>query len=198
MILMPSGKGKCFHRQCGGISGKCVMALEIFNGSSSIRTTSAASIAASEPSGAHGDTDICPGKDRSVINAIAHKGQFALFQAFLARSSLYLELPCLPGASSLWTFVHAQFCCYLVCHFLGVPGEHNGFCDAGGLLSAGDSFFGVRLDHIRNKDMSRIFSVNGHVDDRAHADDSQYGKYPVASSSLAFPAATGDFVDHWQ
>ena len=57
-----------------------LIALEIFRGSSSIRTTSAASIAASDPMAPMADTDIRPAQNRRVIDPVAHKGQFRVFR----------------------------------------------------------------------------------------------------------------------
>ena len=82
------------------------MALAIFSGSSSMSTTSAASMAASRAHRAHGDADIRAGEHRRVVDAVADEGQ--LIPSALAGEQL-LDLRHLVGGQQLAVhLVHAQ------------------------------------------------------------------------------------------
>ena len=73
-----------------------------------------------------------------------------------------------PGRSFAADLVDAQLACDLLGYAARVAREHDGLGDAG-LLEAGNGLGGVRLDNIRDDDVTGVGAVDRHMDDRADA-----------------------------
>ena len=64
-------------------------------------------------------------------------------------------------------FVHTQIRRYLFGHSFGVAGQHDRLFHAC-LLQSGDGGLGIGLLNIRNENVSRIFAVDGYMNDSAN------------------------------
>lgn len=105
------------------------IARAILAGSSSIRTMSAASMAASEPMGAHGGSDICPGKYRGIVDSVTYEGKF-FFCRLLGEKFLNL-IDLVPRKKFTMYFIQPKLGCYVISYFFGVAYEHDSFSYAG-------------------------------------------------------------------
>ena len=161
------------------------MALAIFRGSSSISTTSAASMAASEP--------MAP----MAMPISARDSTGASLMPSPTKASLRLVGFAAAGASTCSTLsgrqqlavhlVHAQFCGHA-----GRPPRWTSpvsmtVFSTPACFQGGDGLFGVGLDHVGNDDVAGILTVDGHMDDGADADGSRATRCPAGPSACCCP-----------
>ncbi len=133
------------------------MALAIFIGSSSISTTSAASMAASEPMAPMAMPMSARPSTGASLMPSPTKASFSFSDLFFSSSSTFATLSA--GSSSLYTSSMLQLSGHLFGHLAGVAGEHDSSADSGGLQRL-NGLPGMGLHHIRDHDMSGIFSVH--------------------------------------
>ncbi len=110
--------------------------------------------------GSHGDADVRPADEhRGVVDAVAHEGQLlSPAQSVLSSSSSSTFSTFPAGSNSAANLIDAQGLGHLVCHRLGVAGEHDGPMNTGGPQRL-DSLPGVGLHHVGDDDMSGILPV---------------------------------------
>ena len=166
------------------------MALAIFSGSSSISTTSAASMAASEPMAPMAMPISARRQHRGVVDAVAHKGQLLLF-GFWAAAALPPCPPCRRAAAGCSTSIHAQLPGHLVRATASASPVSMTVLRTPALSSApAQPASECGLYHVGDHDVAGVVAVDGHVDDGAHAVAGDVGCTPSRSISLSLPAAT--------
>ena len=55
----------------------------------------------------------------------------------------------------------------MICHILGISGQHNGLLNTG-LLQCGDRLCRMLLDDIGEQNMSGVFTINRYMDNRSN------------------------------
>ena len=102
-------------------------------------------------------------------------------------------------------FGETEGCGDVVCHFLTVTSEHDGAGNTEG-LQGGDGLSTVGLDLVIDDDMTRIFPINGYMDDGTHmmavvplgTDGIHHLRVSYADNLIPYPctdAVTSDLLD---
>ncbi len=114
--------------------------------------------------GAHRDADVGAGKDRGVVDAVAHEGQLALF-ARLAQEALHL-VHLVFGKQLAVELVDAELLRNRLGNLGAITREHDGLLHAC-RVQVGDALRRIFLHHVGDDDMAGVFPVQRNMQDGA-------------------------------
>ena len=97
----------------------------------------------------HGNADICTGKNRGIVDAIAHEGEFAALPFLLIQHFQLFDL--LVGQELCIIRIQTKFVCHRLADSLIIAGKHNSFFHAD-LFQLCDCALAVRLHFICDQD----------------------------------------------